>query len=72
MPFINQIVILFQLTTLPSSICKILFPDFNEGFGKNTGIMVATQQFYGLLVKKAVHTWRSRITVIIQLIVPVL
>ncbi|XP_061178877.1 phospholipid-transporting ATPase ABCA3-like [Saccostrea echinata] len=46
--------------------------DFNKGFEKNTGISAIFQQFRGLLMKKALHTWRSRFMIIIQLTVPVL
>ncbi|XP_061179443.1 phospholipid-transporting ATPase ABCA3-like [Saccostrea echinata] len=46
--------------------------DFNMGFKKNTGISAIFQQFRGLMMKKALHTWRSRFMMIIQLAVPIL
>ncbi|XP_062605265.1 phospholipid-transporting ATPase ABCA3-like [Saccostrea cucullata] len=46
--------------------------DFNKGFEKNTGITAIFQQLRGLLMKKALHTWRSKFMIIIQLIVPIL
>lgn len=48
------------------------FSEFNRGFEKNTGIRVVLQQVYGLLVKKALHTWRSKVMILFQLIVPIL
>lgn len=48
------------------------FSEFNRGFEKNTGIRVILQQVYGLLVKKALHTWRSKVMILFQLIVPIL
>ncbi|XP_062579274.1 phospholipid-transporting ATPase ABCA3-like [Saccostrea cucullata] len=46
--------------------------DFNMGLEKNTGSTAIFQQFLGLLMKKALHTWRSRFMMIIQLAVPIL
>ncbi|XP_048742335.2 phospholipid-transporting ATPase ABCA3-like isoform X2 [Ostrea edulis] len=46
--------------------------DFNEGFVKNSGIAAVFQQYRGLLLKKALHTWRSRVMIFFQLAVPVL
>ncbi|XP_052680751.1 phospholipid-transporting ATPase ABCA3-like [Crassostrea angulata] len=46
--------------------------EFNRGVEKNTGIRVVLQQVYGLLVKKALHTWRSKVMILFQLIVPIL
>lgn len=46
--------------------------DFNEGLRKNTGVSIALQQYYGLLNKRALHMWRSRFMILIQLVIPVL
>jgi hypothetical protein len=53
-------------------IHEFTFLDFNKGFVKNTGISAVLQQYRGLLMKKALHTWRSRILIVFQLVVPVL
>ena len=46
--------------------------DFNKGLRKNTGVSIALQQYYGLLNKRALHMWRSRFMILIQLVIPVL
>ena len=52
---------------------RIVFSlDFNEGLRKNTGIFLALQQYCGLLNKRALHMWRSRILIVVQLVIPVL
>ncbi|OWF51666.1 ATP-binding cassette sub-family A member 3-like [Mizuhopecten yessoensis] len=43
----------------------------SPGSMKNTGIKWATQQFYGMFVKKAIHSWRNRVVSIVQLSLPV-
>lgn len=39
---------------------------------KNTGMKWAIQQFHGMFVKKAIHSWRNRIVSIVQLSLPVI
>ncbi|XP_033746448.1 ATP-binding cassette sub-family A member 3-like [Pecten maximus] len=43
----------------------------SPGLKKNSGIKWATQQFYGMFVKKAIHSWRNRIVSIVQLSLPI-
>lgn len=42
-----------------------------ETFVKNKGLTWAIQQFYGMFVKKAIHTWRNKVVTLTQLILPV-
>ncbi|XP_060066261.1 phospholipid-transporting ATPase ABCA3-like [Ylistrum balloti] len=39
---------------------------------KNSGMNWAVQQFYGMFLKKAIHSWRNRIVSIVQLFLPVI
>lgn len=45
---------------------------FNENIKKNSGISLTMQQFYGMFIKKMIHTWRNRVVTAVQLIMPVL
>ncbi|XP_062570055.1 phospholipid-transporting ATPase ABCA3-like [Saccostrea cucullata] len=44
---------------------------FNTGLKKNSGSVLALQQFYSMFVKKVIHTWRNRTVTFVQLLVPV-
>ncbi|XP_055881820.1 phospholipid-transporting ATPase ABCA3-like [Biomphalaria glabrata] len=45
---------------------------FNKGFTKNTGLSLQRSRFWGLFVKKAIHTWRNRVVTLVQLLLPVI
>ncbi|KAH9488682.1 ATP-binding cassette sub- A member 3 [Bulinus truncatus] len=45
---------------------------FNKGFTKNTGFGLQSSRFWGLFVKKAIHTWRNRTVTLVQLLLPVI
>ncbi|XP_059179614.1 phospholipid-transporting ATPase ABCA3-like [Physella acuta] len=45
---------------------------FNKGFQKNTGFQLKKSRFWGLFVKKALHTWRNRVVTFVQLLLPVI
>ena len=44
---------------------------FNSNLKKNEGITWTMQQFWGMIVKKMIHSWRNRTVTLIQLILPV-
>ncbi|CAG2240533.1 ABCA3 [Mytilus edulis] len=48
------------------------FIAFNKDVQKNHGIHLMVQQFYGMFVKKIIHTIRNRVVTGVQLIVPVI
>lgn len=45
---------------------------FNKDVQKNVGFSLVLQQFYGMFVKKVIHTLRNRLVTGVQLIVPVI
>ncbi|KAK3103434.1 hypothetical protein FSP39_019190 [Pinctada imbricata] len=47
------------------------FIAFNKNLKKNTGVKKILQQFWGMFVKKMIHTLRNRIICLIQLACPV-
>ena len=41
-------------------------------FQRKTGVVsLAIQQFYAMIIKQAIHTWRSRVVTLVQLLLPV-
>ncbi|XP_076108921.1 phospholipid-transporting ATPase ABCA3-like isoform X1 [Mytilus galloprovincialis] len=48
------------------------FIAFNKDVQKNHGIHLMVQQFYGMFIKKIIHTIRNRLVTGVQLIVPVI
>lgn len=49
-----------------------LFSAFNKDVQKNHGFHLVLQQFYGMFLKKVIHTLRNRLVTGVQLIVPVI
>lgn len=49
----------------------LLFPGFNEGIERNSGIWLVIQQCYAVFVKKFIHTRRNIAISIAQLILPI-
>ncbi|XP_055882496.1 phospholipid-transporting ATPase ABCA3-like isoform X1 [Biomphalaria glabrata] len=45
---------------------------FNKTFTKNQGFDLQCSRFLGLLIKKAIHTWRNRHVTVTQLLLPAL
>jgi len=45
---------------------------FGVQFQRKTGVVsLAIQQFYAMIIKQAIHTWRSRVVTLVQLLLPV-
>ncbi|XP_050415060.2 phospholipid-transporting ATPase ABCA3 [Patella vulgata] len=45
---------------------------FNQGLRKVTGIQLELHRFYGMFIKKAIHTWRNKLVTVFQFLIPVL
>ncbi|ESO85211.1 hypothetical protein LOTGIDRAFT_221435 [Lottia gigantea] len=45
---------------------------FNRGFQRVSGFSLEMSRFYGMFVKKVIHTMRNKLVTIVQLLVPVL
>ncbi|KAK6174033.1 hypothetical protein SNE40_017383 [Patella caerulea] len=45
---------------------------FNQGFSRMTGMHLELYRFYGMFVKKAIHTWRNKLVTVFQFLTPVL
>ncbi|KAK6173673.1 hypothetical protein SNE40_017083 [Patella caerulea] len=60
----------------PSSSTNIdiqeAIPAFNQGLRRVTGIQLELHRFYGMFVKKAIHTWRNKLVTVFQFLIPVL
>ena len=55
---------------LTSVVCGIVF---GVEFRRQTGaVSLAAQQFYAMIIKHAIHTWRNRVITLVQLLLPVL
>lgn len=68
-----------NLKDLPSSVAVPIeetnagkFIAFNLGIKKNHGVSLIVQQFWGMFIKKVIHTWRNRIVTIVQLVLPII
>lgn len=48
------------------------FIEFNNDLKRNTGFSLAMQQFFGMFIKKIIHTGRNRIVTAVQLTIPVI
>ncbi|XP_050413869.2 phospholipid-transporting ATPase ABCA3 [Patella vulgata] len=44
---------------------------FNKGFRRVSGFKLELSRFYGMFIKKAIHTWRNKVVTLVQLLVPV-
>ncbi|KAK6177284.1 hypothetical protein SNE40_015412 [Patella caerulea] len=45
---------------------------FNKGFKRVSGFKLEVSRFYGMFIKKAIHTWRNKVVTLVQLLIPVL
>ncbi|KAK6172501.1 hypothetical protein SNE40_016137 [Patella caerulea] len=45
---------------------------FNKGFSKVEGLKLELYRFYGMFIKKAIHTWRNKLVTVFQFLIPVL
>jgi ATP-binding cassette subfamily A (ABC1) protein 3 len=57
---------------IPIDYIIILFAAFNENIKKNLGFSLTIQQFYGMFIKKVIHTRTNHVVTAVQLIMPVL
>ena len=54
-------------------VCIFIFPSVCDNFAElNTGVALWFQQFYGLLIKRFLHSLRNWRAIITQLIMPIL
>ena len=52
-----------------SFLCLI---GYNKNIHKNTGFALMWQQYYGMFVKKMIHSWRNKVISVVQLVLPIL
>ena len=45
---------------------------YNKNIHKNTGFKLMCQQFYGMFIKKLIHSRRNKVVTVVQLILPIL
>ena len=46
--------------------------DINKQLRRNTGLGHSVQQFWGMFVKKMIHSWRNRVVTFVQFCLPIL
>jgi len=50
---------------------NIKYIGFGGKSGKNRSLMLYVQQFYGMFVKRVIHSWRNRVLTLTQVLVPI-